>query len=325
MGSGGRSRRRACRARDAAPLYAFSSKLGWLVFISVVRGAGFASLTVLCGMLIARISAPENHREAVGIYGLSVALPNLAAVPAGVALTSSGHFAWVAWLAVSPVLGLPVLRRLQAALGPDTPRHERRTVGSIRRAVRASLGPSVVLAAVTAAGGGVVTFLPLDRPHGAVAPLALLVVGVSVALSRWRAAAWWHRTGPQLLICALTGAAAGLTMIAAALHRWPGTGSATVIVVGAGVFGMGYGVTQNLTLVAAFDRARTEHAITASMVWNVAFDAGTAVGAYGVGAVADTGIGLPWTYLVTAGLVALSIPIAARTCSPVDHPARWSA
>lgn len=297
-----------------APLYALSQHLNWLILISVVRGAGFASLTVLGGMLITRIAPPSRHSEVVGVYGLSVALPNLAAVPAGVALALSGHFEWVAILASSPLLALPLLSGLRAALGP---RHVAATLAGSPSgkwaAACSALGPSAVLGAVTIASGGLITFLPIDRPHGPVAPTALLIVGTTVALSRWRAAAWWRRFNRWLAVMALSAAALGMLVAAAALHGGSGIATAIPILAGAALFGTGYGITQNLTMVAAFDRAGGAHAITASAVWNVAFDAGTAVGAYGVGAIAATGLGLPWTYTGCMLIIAVTIPYATRT------------
>ena len=53
--------------------------LAWLLWISAVRGIGFAVLTVLGSVLAGRIVPPERRGEAVGLYGLSVSVPNLVA------------------------------------------------------------------------------------------------------------------------------------------------------------------------------------------------------------------------------------------------------
>ena len=58
------------------------------------------------------VAPASRHGEAVGIYGLSIALPNLVGVPAGVALTQAGHFSAVALLAACPVLAVPFALRL---------------------------------------------------------------------------------------------------------------------------------------------------------------------------------------------------------------------
>ena len=81
-----------------SPLYALDDGLGWLSALSGVRGLGFAVLTVLGTSLAARVAPVERRGEAVGIYGLAIAIPNLVAVPAGVALVLDGHVGWLAWL-----------------------------------------------------------------------------------------------------------------------------------------------------------------------------------------------------------------------------------
>jgi predicted MFS family arabinose efflux permease len=294
-----------------APLYALSNQLGWLVAISAVRGAGFAILTVLGSVLTARIAAPSRHGEVVGAYGLSIAVPSLVAVPAGVALTLGGHFTWVAVLACSPLLALPLLGRLTRTASTH-PGSTPETSGGSRAAVRASAPPAIVLGAMTAAGGGLVTFLPIERPHGVLATVTILLFGSTAALSRWQAAALSARIGRSLMPAALLLGVVGVSAVSQSLH--PVSAAAiTVLLVGASVFGAGYGVVQSLTLVAAFDRAGAAHEITASSVWNIAFDAGTAVGAYGVGAVAAAGVGLPRAYLLCALLVAATIPLAIRS------------
>jgi predicted MFS family arabinose efflux permease len=46
-----------------------------------------------------------------------------------------------------------------------------------------------------------------------------------------------------------------------------------------------------------------------SAVWNASFDTGTAVGALVLGLVA-AGVGLPWTYVLVAGVLLLTLPLA---------------
>jgi predicted MFS family arabinose efflux permease len=61
--------------------------------------------------------------------------------------------------------------------------------------------------------------------------------------------------------------------------------------------------------VLALARAGDGRTATVSAVWNACFDSGTAIGALLVGAVA-AGVGLPITYLLTAALLAVVLPLA---------------
>ena len=215
-----------------------------------------------------------------------------------------GHVGWLSWLAASPVLGVLLVPALVRSVGPQPGPGP---AGSRRAAVLAALAPSLVLFVVTLAGGGLVTFLPIERPDG-----VLATVGPA-AVRR-------HRRGHPLARrhCSPTGWAAGCCC----RWRWSsppsgwcsppsGSGPATAwVLVGAAVFGAGYGATQNLTLLAAFARAGEGGTTTASAMWNASFDAGTAIGALALGFLA-AGIGLDWTYVVVAALLAAAVPLAS--------------
>ena len=286
-----------------SPFYVLGDGLAWISGLSAVRGAGFAVLTVLGATLAAQVAPPERRGESIGLYGLAIAVPNLIAVPAGVALVLDGHVAWLSWLAASPVLGaflVPMLVRSMAAQPGAGP------TGTRRAAVLAALAPSLVLFVVTLAGGGLVTFLPIERPDGVLATAALLLFGLTGAVTRWRAGLLADRLGSRMLMpLALVVASVG--MVLTALGLWVGP---AWVLIGAAVFGAGFGATQNLTLLAAFARAGEGGTTTASAMWNISFDAGTAIGALALGFLA-AGIGLDWTYVVVAALLAAAVPLAS--------------
>lgn len=286
-----------------APLYLLSHELWWVLGLSAVRGVGFAVLTVLGSTVTVRIAPAGRRGEAVGAYGLAVAIPNLVAIPSGVALTLAGEFEWVAALSALPLLAVPLLPRLVAAVPGTLPRvHADR--GSLRD-VMATAGPSTILLTVTLSGGGLVTFLPIERPDGFLASVALLAFGVAGAVARWRTGIVADRVGTRLLLpLAVVAAAVGMVMLGAGLAIGSGAAERAVVLAGAAVFGAGYGAVQNLTLVAAFARSSDDN--VASAVWNISFDTGTAVGAFAVGWVAATGVGLPWTFVGCAVLIGLS-------------------
>jgi predicted MFS family arabinose efflux permease len=87
-------------------------------------------------------------------------------------------------------------------------------------------------------------------------------------------------------------------------------GGSAWILVGAAVFGAGFGAAQNLTLLSAFARAGEGRTTAASAMWNASFDAGIGTGALGLGLV-SAGIGLPWTFVVVAACLVAALPLAA--------------
>lgn len=288
-----------------SPLYLLADDVRWFAVVSVVRGLGFAVLTVLGSTIAAQAVPPARRGESIGIYGLAISVPTLAAVPGGTALTLAGHFPWVAAMAAAPVLALVFVPGLVRALGPP----EVPTPGGSRAAVWAAAAPSLMLLVVTLAGGGLVTFLPIELPDGALAVVALLVFGVSTALCRWGAGLLVDRLGARVLLPAtLASGVAGMLLVALGL-RAAGAGGAAAVLTGAFALGVAYGAVQNLTLVIALARAGAGQTTTVSAVWNACYDTGTAIGALAVGAVAAQ-VGLPLSYVFVAVLLALALPLA---------------
>jgi predicted MFS family arabinose efflux permease len=286
-----------------SPMYLLSTDLTPMLAVSAVRGVGFGVLTVMGAALTAVLAPPGRHGEAVGLYGLAIAVPNLLVVPGAVALAQNVAFWPVVALATCPVLAVP----LALVIGADHQPPVAHDKAVHRRAAQAAILPSVVLLTITLAGGGVMTYLPIERPDGYLATLALVLFGWTAALGRWRVGRFADRLGTRLLLPGTVAlGVVGLTALAAGLWR----GVDVLLLAGAAVFGIAYGAVQNLTLVAAFARARGHGGSAVSAVWNAAFDTGIGIGAVVVGALAATGMGVPTALGACAGLIGGCLPLA---------------
>lgn len=299
---------------------------GWVLAISAVRGIGFGILTVLGAMLAARIVPPARRGEAIGIFGLAAALPNLFAVAGGVALVTAERFGIVAVLGAAPLLGLLVVRHLARAADPEAGGDaDRRGDGPgdrdgerlARRAARiAALGPAAVLMVVTLTSGGFMTYLPIARPEGALASVGLLLWGTTAALGRWRSGVLADRFGLERLLPAASGLnVVGIGTVALGLQL-EGLAGWTVTLAGSTLLGAGYGAVQSLTLVAAFEQARHRQPATVSAVWNIGFDAGLALGSGAVGLLTAV-VSIPGALALSGLLILASIPLAIRVSLPV--------
>jgi len=72
------------------------------------------------------------------------------------------------------------------------------------------------------------------------------------------------------------------------------------------VFGAGFGVAQNASLILMFERVQPSGYDTASALWNLAYDAGLGVGGAGFGVlVAQTGYSAAFACTAVLMLVAL--------------------
>ena len=271
----------------AAPGYALSDALVPVLACSAVRGIGFGIVTVLGSTIVAHLVAPDRRGEAIGVYGLAVAAPMVLLMPASVAVADRFGYGWVFAIAGLPLLGVPWGLRLgrlvdripSAAAARDADKPHLTDLDTVRTVLR----PTAVLFVITMAGGAVMTFAPQLGFDGLWAAAALLVLALSSALARWLVGSVADRRGAEGFVAPmLLLGAAGIGACALALVRdqpW-------LLVVGALVLGVPYGALQNLTLLIAFARVPAAGIPTASAVWNIGFDAGTATGSVVVGALA---------------------------------------
>ena len=83
------------------------------------------------------------------------------------------------------------------------------------------------------------------------------------------------------------------------------------MVVGAALFGSGFGAAQNLTLAMMYDRVAKSRYGQVSALWNLAYDGGWGLGAIIFGAVV-AGTGYSLAFGLTAAVVATAIIPALR-------------
>lgn len=303
-----------------APLYLLSDALAPTLLLSAVRGVGFGVLTVTGSAAIAELVEPSQRGSAIGAYGLAVAIPNLVLLPAGPWLAQELGYGFVFAIGAAPLLGIvpavalarvlhdpppDVGEAVQAWTGPDQP---------LRTAYRVLLRPMLLLLGVTLAGGAVITFAPQMIDSDLITGLALLAMGATAALSRWRLGELADRLGPQRFLWPLV--LVTVASMALASYSVRGDTSPVLFLLAAGLVGLAYGGLQNLTLVVAFDVVARRHYGLASAVWNVGFDLGTGLGSVLVGLIAVQA-GFPTGLLVTAAVALLTLPLALRSAPPL--------
>jgi len=168
--------------------------------------------------------------------------------------------------------------------------------------------PAAVFSATTMAIGIIVTFLPLAvaRTDAGVAALALLVQPAAAIAGRWLAGRRGDRRGPAaLLVPGVVAATAG--MLALSLTAVP-----AAVIAGAAVFGLGFGVTQNVTQTLMYDRVPESAYGAASALWNLAYDGGMGLGAAGFGVLA-LHTGYPIAFALTAAILPAMLLAVGRT------------
>ncbi|WP_342664307.1 MFS transporter [Nesterenkonia alba] len=196
--------------------------------------------------------------------------------------------------------------------------HGRFTLAGLRDLRRIAVPVGLFLLAA-AAFGATTTFLPISGPSTGEASLALLVASVMLIAGRLASGIIDDRIQPgKLLFVSVLLTAAGLALTSEALRESP----AAVLIVGAGLVGLGFGAGQNDSFVLTVHRLGRSQSGTASTVWNMAYDGGLGVGALILGWFIGT-TGYADAFLITSiGIVVVALltqwlaPVSSAQRSP---------
>lgn len=269
-----------------------------ILAISLVRGAGFGLLTVCGSALIAELLPTGSVARGSGLYGLAVGLPQLFGLPLGTWLAEHWGFPYVFVLATV----LPLAALWPVALLPALPPgHAPGGRAGVRAIIAATWRPWLPMLAVSTGFGALATFLPIVISSPASA-LALFAAPGAAMLSRWVAGQVGDRLGRPGRMLPAGLALGGLGLLGFSLF----SDHPALAVAAVAVFGIGFGVVQNDALVLMFARSA---AGPASVVWNVAFDAGQGLGAVAVGAIVS-GTTFPMAFGLLACWALALLPVA---------------
>ena len=304
-----------------APALLLPHSMATIIAVSIARGIGFGLATVVLGALVAASVPAERRGEGIGLAGVVACVPAIVALPSGVWLAqNTGYVVVIAITAISALAPLAATPWL-ADPGDTDPAAQQASIGhaetetapgGLLASLRSGgmLRPGLVFAATTVAAGVVASFLPLAAGVSAgVATLGLFAQAVTATASRW----WAGRRGDQhghagLLIPGLLTAAAGMASLI-----W--VSAPVVVIAGMCLFGIGFGIAQNVTFALMLDRAPASGYGTASALWNLAYDAGYGTGPIVFGVfVAHTGY--PAAFALTGLLILAALVPAVRDRRP---------
>ncbi|HEU4493092.1 MAG TPA: MFS transporter [Rubrobacteraceae bacterium] len=281
-------------------LYGPLGEVPAILAVTLVRGAGFGAAIVALAALVTELAPPGRRGEALGLYGVALTFPTAFCGALGLWIVDRSGFILVFVIgAIAPLLAA------FAALGISSPdRSEERGGAGLRTLFERPelLRIFLLFTSCTAVSGVVVTFLPLSAPGPGFfsAATALLLLGLFATLFRWWAGRFGDRRDPRILLApGLLCAAFG--MAALSLEGFALLG-------GALLFGAGFGMLQNTTLLLTMQRVPKAEYGLGSTLWNLAFDAGTGAGAFVFGFVVGTA-GYFWTYVLCALLLVATISL----------------
>jgi predicted MFS family arabinose efflux permease len=284
-----------------ALFYAYAQMLVPILAVTLLRGVGFGIITVVFAALVVELAPPGRRGEALGLLGVAITLPNIFCNALGLWLVGQFGYGVVFLLGgAAPLLGLGMVVGIRST-APSGKGEEEEGAGFFAGLGRAPLLRIFLLFAATTMGGGVVlTFLPLAVPGSGVfsAASALLVVGITSTASRWWAGRFGDRRDPRLLLApGLIACASGMVCLEL---------GGVILLIGAILFGTGFGLLQNATLILMMERVSKSEYGLGSTLWNAAFDAGTGIGAFSFGFVISA-VGFSWSFFICSTLVASAL------------------
>ncbi|HMI27457.1 MAG TPA: MFS transporter [Streptosporangiaceae bacterium] len=303
-----------------APALLAPHSMATIIAVSIARGIGFGLATVVLGALVAASVPAERRGEGIGLAGVVACVPAIVALPSGVWLAQNTGYAVViaitAISALAPLAAVPWLANpgdtgpasQQAGTGQAGAGRADAAPAGLLGSLRSGgmLRPGLAFAATTVSAGVVASFLPLAAGVSAgVATLGLFAQAVTATASRWWAGRRGDRHGHAgLLVPGLLIAAAGMASLI-----WVSAPAA--VIAGMCLFGIGFGIAQNVTFALMIDRAPAGGYGTASALWNLAYDAGYGTGPIVFGVfVAHTGY--PAAFALTGLLILAALLPAVR-------------
>jgi predicted MFS family arabinose efflux permease len=292
-----------------ALFYGYTGTLAPLLAVTLLRGVGFGVVTVVFAALIVELAPPGRRGEALGLLGIAITIPTIFCNALGLWLVGRFGFEIVFLLGgATPLLGLVLIPGIRFA---TTSGKDGGSAGFFAGLKRAPLRRIFILfAATTMAAGVIITFLPLAVPGSGIfsAAGALLVVGVTSTISRWWGGRFGDRRDPRLLL------APGLIACAVGMAGLPF--GDVVMLAGAALFGTGFGLLQNASLILMMERVSKSEYGLGSTLWNAAFDAGTGIGAFSFGFVISA-LGFYWSFSICSALLASALVLVV-----LDQPPR---
>lgn len=286
------------------------------LLFSAIRGVGFGALCVAQAALVAELVPLRYLGKASGLLGVFVGSSQMVFLPVGLWLagTSVGFGGVYVCAAVVAVLAGVMCLRIPR-LKPTPPSGEAFSAHDAHRPRVATWKivtvPWAAVCTIAMGYGAVSSFLPAavretDPATGAViGGFMLSLVGGAIMVMRYISGLIADRRGAAGSVVLpgqiMTVLGLGLMVLVTACG-W----SVWLLVVAALLFGGGFGMVQNDSLLMLFARLPRERVSDASAYWNMSYDSGTGVGSVILGAVvAQTGY--PGAFAAAVAFVAVGM------------------
>lgn len=281
--------------------FAVVTSIFFLLVVRIVQGVGWGFSTTASGTIATDLIPPKRLGEGMGYFGLSGNLALALGPTLGLALVGIISFkSLFLIIAATGVISLLLASKIRYKKVEASP--YKSTTVKFDIFEKTAIKPSVLLFFITVTFGGIASFLPLYATQKGIAGIELyfLVYAVFLLVSRTFAGRIYDQKGHTYVF----PPGAVLIFIAMILLAWlPNT---TVMLIAAGLYGLGFGSVQPALQAWAMESATENRKGMANATFFSFFDLGVGIGAITFGQLAYM-YGYSVIYIASAGSVFISL------------------
>jgi len=279
--------------------YAFLSSIVLLFLMRIIQGAGWGMSTTAGGTVATDIIPAKRRGEGMGYFGLSGNLALALGPSFGLVLVSIIGFSYTFLLsALGGLLALIFASMLHyKPVDKNAVAHNRWDVLE-----KTALKPASLMFFMTMCFGGIASFLPLYAEEKGIGGIEwyFIIYALALMLSRTFSGRIYDLKGHQAVFIP------GAVLIIAAMLSLSYLGSFLYLILGAILFGIGFGAIQPAMQAWAVEKAPMNRKGMANATFFSCFDLGVGFGALFFGMIASH-YGYADIYLVAASSVVVSV------------------
>ena len=258
--------------------YLLTPSVQGVLALRLFHGLGMGLFPTAATVVIAELAPPARRGEAMGWFGIANSISIILGPTGGLAVVARTGYATLFLLAAGvAALGLLCIWLLPLPARKASPLARLPRLGDVFS--RAALLPSAILLSLCVSYGTVIAFIPIvARQRGLTNPgLFFTVYAAAMLLVRSKAGEISDRRGRAVVILP------GMVIAAVSLATLGLTSGPTGVLLGAAIFGVGFGCVQPALMALTADRVALEERGKAMGTFYTAWELGIAAGAVGSG------------------------------------------
>lgn len=261
--------------------FAFVTSIVFLIIMRIVQGVGWGFSTTATGTIATDLIPPKRRGEGMGYFGLSGNLALAMGPTLGLALVGKISFTSLFLIcAASGLVAFILSSTIKYKKVEESP-HKTTTL-AFDIFEKTAIQPSLLLFFITATFGGIASFLPLHAAEKGIAGIEsyFLVYALFLLISRTFSGRIYDKKGHTYVF------PPGVILIFSAMLLLAWLPNTTVLLIAAGLYGLGFGSIQPALQAWAVDKAPANRKGMANATFFSFFDLGVGIGAVTFGQIA---------------------------------------